>query len=125
MNRRTFLSGLVATAAGVLIPGVVAAEPERRIWVLDQTMLPHGRGARATMQIIDEASYDTGWFNSSMPGFEKIPVSVTIGDQEYMFDKVGGMYRAEIGHDWSEFVSLHYLKVPWESSAQLVHTELV
>jgi hypothetical protein len=39
MDRRTFLKGLVATAAGVLVPGHVAAEPERRVWALDQTMV--------------------------------------------------------------------------------------
>lgn len=38
MDRRTFLKGLVATAAGVLIPGEVAAEPARRVWALDRTM---------------------------------------------------------------------------------------
>lgn len=38
IDRRTFLKGLVATAAGVLVPGAVAAEPERRIWALDRTM---------------------------------------------------------------------------------------
>lgn len=41
MNRRDFLKGLVATAAGVLVPGEVAAEPERRIWALDKTMFPN------------------------------------------------------------------------------------
>jgi hypothetical protein len=39
VDRRTFLRGLVATAAGVLIPASVAAEPERRIWALDSTMV--------------------------------------------------------------------------------------
>jgi hypothetical protein len=39
MDRRTFLKGLVATAAGVLVPGHVAAEPERRVWALDGTMV--------------------------------------------------------------------------------------
>lgn len=39
MDRRTFLKGLVATAAGVLVPGSVAAEPDRRVWALDRTMV--------------------------------------------------------------------------------------
>lgn len=39
LSRRTFLKGMVATAAGLLIPAEVAAEPERRLWALDQTML--------------------------------------------------------------------------------------
>ncbi len=39
MNRRAFLKGLTATAAGLLIPGQVLAEPERRIWALDSTMV--------------------------------------------------------------------------------------
>lgn len=33
MDRRAFLAGLTASAAGLLIP-------ERKIWALDQTMLP-------------------------------------------------------------------------------------
>lgn len=39
IDRRTFLKGLVATAAGVLVPGAVLAEPERRVWALDRTMV--------------------------------------------------------------------------------------
>jgi hypothetical protein len=39
VNRRTLLKGLVATAAGVLVSEEVLAEPERRIWALDQTMV--------------------------------------------------------------------------------------
>jgi hypothetical protein len=39
MNRRTFLGGLVATAAGVLVSEEVLAEPERRIWALKKTMV--------------------------------------------------------------------------------------
>ena len=39
MNRRTFLSGLLATSAGVLVPQVVLAEPERRVWALDRSMI--------------------------------------------------------------------------------------
>jgi hypothetical protein len=39
MDRRSFLKGLVATAAGVLVPGQVLAEPERRVWALDRTMV--------------------------------------------------------------------------------------
>lgn len=41
MNRRAFLAGLTATAAGLLVP-------ERKVWALDQTMIPrpfdHGAG---------------------------------------------------------------------------------
>jgi hypothetical protein len=33
MNRRAFLAGLTATAAGLLIP-------ERKVWALDRTMIP-------------------------------------------------------------------------------------
>lgn len=32
LTRRTFLKGMVAGAAGLLLPSDVAAEPERRIW---------------------------------------------------------------------------------------------
>jgi hypothetical protein len=39
LNRRTFLKGLVATTAGVIVPQQVMAEPERRIWALDSTMV--------------------------------------------------------------------------------------
>ena len=38
MNRRIFLTGIAATAAGILVPQAVLAEPERRVWALDQTM---------------------------------------------------------------------------------------
>lgn len=39
LSRRTFLKGLVATAAGILVPAEVLAEPERRVWALDSTMV--------------------------------------------------------------------------------------
>jgi hypothetical protein len=39
VNRRLFLKGLAATAAGLLIPADVLAEPERRVFPLDKTML--------------------------------------------------------------------------------------
>jgi hypothetical protein len=39
ISRRSFLGGLVATAAGVLVSDEVLAEPERRIWALDRTMV--------------------------------------------------------------------------------------
>ena len=39
MNRRDLIKGLVATAAGILVPSAVAAEPERRIWALDRSMV--------------------------------------------------------------------------------------
>jgi hypothetical protein len=39
MNRRTLLKGFIATAAGVLVADDVLAEPERRIWALDKTMV--------------------------------------------------------------------------------------
>lgn len=58
MNRRGFLTGLAATAAGLLVPGDVAAEPQRRVWALDQTMLTRGGGERIHGIIIDEAAYD-------------------------------------------------------------------
>jgi hypothetical protein len=53
MNRRSFLKGLVATAAGVLVAEDVAAEPRRRLFPLDRTMIS-GRGGRATVAVIDE-----------------------------------------------------------------------
>jgi hypothetical protein len=39
ISRRTLLKGLAATAAGVLVSEEVLAEPERRIWALDETMV--------------------------------------------------------------------------------------
>jgi hypothetical protein len=39
ISRRSFLGGVVATAAGVLVSEEALAEPERRIWALDQTMV--------------------------------------------------------------------------------------
>lgn len=35
MNRRQFLGGLIAGAAGLVLP-----DPERRVWALDRTMIP-------------------------------------------------------------------------------------
>lgn len=60
MNRRSFLKGLVATGAGILVPAAVSAEPERRIWQLDQTMLarPLLRKGDLIRVVIDEASFD-------------------------------------------------------------------
>lgn len=57
MNRRGFLTGLAATAAGLLIPPDVAAEPERRVWALDSTML-------ATPKT---CVWESGWFDASAP----------------------------------------------------------
>jgi hypothetical protein len=45
LNRRIFLKSLVVTAAGVLIPQHVAAEPERRVWALDRDMLRSGHAS--------------------------------------------------------------------------------
>jgi hypothetical protein len=36
MNRRSFLKGLVAVGAGLILP----VEPDKRFWALDQTMIP-------------------------------------------------------------------------------------
>jgi hypothetical protein len=52
LSRRTLLKGMVATAAGLLLPVDVAAEPERRIWALDQTMVGRGAGANFANKLI-------------------------------------------------------------------------
>lgn len=39
LTRRTLLKGLAVTAAGLLIPAEVLAEPERRVWALDSTQM--------------------------------------------------------------------------------------
>ena len=39
MDRRSLLRGLVGTAAGVLVAPDVLAEPERRVWALDSSMV--------------------------------------------------------------------------------------
>lgn len=44
LSRRSLLKGFVATAAGLLLPETVAAEPGRRIWALDRTMIAPRRG---------------------------------------------------------------------------------
>ena len=49
MDRRAFLRGMVATAAGILVPGGY----EQRVWALDRTMLS-GRGARLQWTAISE-----------------------------------------------------------------------
>lgn len=38
MNRRQFLGGMIAGAAGLLLP-----DPERRVWALDRTMIRPAR----------------------------------------------------------------------------------
>jgi hypothetical protein len=53
MDRRSFLKGLVATAAGVLVPSEVLAEPDRRVWALDRTMVAGNH-------------LDTGWFDTGL-----------------------------------------------------------
>lgn len=60
MNRRDFLKGLVATSAGVLIPGDV--DPTKKIYALDSTMIPRGRGERARLMVFDEAAHIAGQF---------------------------------------------------------------
>jgi hypothetical protein len=39
MNRRTFLRGLLLTAAGLAVPPLALDKPVRRLWALDGTML--------------------------------------------------------------------------------------
>lgn len=69
MNRRDFLKGLVATAAGVLIPGDV--DPAKKIYALDSTMIPRGRGERAHWITLNEVAYPTtdwiGWIDALEP----------------------------------------------------------
>lgn len=71
MNRRDFLKrAFAATAAGVLVPTQVipalAAEPERRFWSLDRTMLQPERTVLVTT-----------WFDASMAPFT---TTYTVGD---------------------------------------------
>jgi hypothetical protein len=39
LSRRGFLKGLVGTAAGILVAPEILAEPERRVWALDGSMV--------------------------------------------------------------------------------------
>jgi len=39
LSRRSFLKTLAVGATGLLVPADVAAEPARRVWALDRTML--------------------------------------------------------------------------------------
>jgi hypothetical protein len=106
MDRRAFLKGLVATAAGVLVPGQVLAEPERRVWALDRTMVQPKGGYLL----------DTGWFDATLPdGMIWLPISreeIVVSDARYYqhmptaWINVGGEHMRVVGiHPWP--VSAH------------------
>ena len=61
VDRRTFLKGIVATAAGVLVPARVAAESERRIWELDRTMVIPALPTEV------QISTEIGWSSERLP----------------------------------------------------------
>jgi hypothetical protein len=80
MDRRTFLKGLVATAAGVLVPGAVLAEPERRVWALDQTMAQPKGSLYAAIDpgYLDGVAWlETGFTEMDFQQYNRIPVSMT------------------------------------------------
>lgn len=54
MDRRSFLRGLVGTAAGVLVAPEVLADPERRVWALDNTMVRPVHDTSAHMRLLPE-----------------------------------------------------------------------
>jgi hypothetical protein len=71
MNRRTFFKGLAATAAGILVPGAVLAEPERRVWALDSTMVAPVRD----VHFVEQPYLETGFTEFDFRQFNHIPVS--------------------------------------------------
>jgi hypothetical protein len=97
MDRRTFLKGLVATAAGVLVPGHVAADPERRIWALDRTMVQSNLAWVPGTGWIDTRSM--GWADMQFQEFGKIPTSVTYARTNDL-----GIYQSTLRHDGSKWV---------------------
>ena len=70
MNRRDLLRRAFAvSAAGLLLPVI---EPTRKVWALDRTMVPRGRGEMVSWSYSDESGVlDSGWFDASMPSFNK------------------------------------------------------
>ncbi len=95
MNRRTFLKGLVAGTAGILIPREVMAEPERRIWALDSTML---------------RSPNPGWWDRQVFFHDN---RITVGDYQAdytLFAKTtdDDWYSSDKGLTWRPLISVIY-----------------
>ena len=102
MNRRTFLKGIAATAAGILIPDYAAAEPHRRVWALDRTM------AQKPYVVMG------GWMSSNPTEFIKIPIDARV---RFSDGRIGVYPIIDNGLSWSlvteqpgEVEMIRYLK---------------
>ncbi len=92
LTRRSFLKFTVAGTAGLLLPEAVAAEPGRRVWALDRTMLadPWAVERRACSDYLEhlarqrelaaQSFLETGRFDLGPP-----PGSQDIGDPTDVF----------------------------------------
>lgn len=126
LSRRSFVRAALGGAA-LFLPEAVAAEPERRVWAFPANPIG-GRGARATFTMTDEAGFlETGWFDSSMPSFDK---HITGGTFTLTFDGVpmsgpiayqdGGVYTLTFGSDDLPFVT--YASPPSELTTYSLST---
>lgn len=54
-TRRTFLKGFILTAAGLVLPAsaLAEAEPQRRVWALDSSMLTTARTTEQAQRFTD------------------------------------------------------------------------
>jgi hypothetical protein len=94
LSRRSLLKGMIATAAGVLIPEHVAAEPERRIWALDSTMIEPQWNNRAL-----RSNWDADWFSDE--------IRVRLYDDTRELVSEWGATRNDAGlYEWSRVGSI-------------------
>jgi hypothetical protein len=110
LTRRDLLKGMAATAAGILLPERVAAEPERRIWALDRTM--------AGKPTVVDVAWNNGWHAT---GVEEGDPNLV----EYRGANLFGAPPTFITDDWMNdtiTMSLHSNGEPWEMTA--VHADM-
>ena len=88
MDRRAFLAGLTATAAGLLIP-------ERKVWALDRTMIaPHSTVAH----VLAETSPDLGYVTGGVQSGDRLVLEVMYGDNLWSPYRPGDEVRYVIYH---------------------------
>ena len=78
MDRRSFLRGLVGTAAGVLVAPEVLAEPERRVWALDNTMVRPVHDMSAHIRLLPE------WIERLEPHDTPLLDMIEVSDYDYV-----------------------------------------
>lgn len=69
MNRRAFLAGLTATAAGLLVP-------ERKVWALDRTMI--------AQPLFPPFIYESGWFDANLARYDKLMTHIYVDTSQIL-----------------------------------------